>query len=130
LSPELKETISSAPAVTRWHDAKRISAKSAHFMLAMGRMALPVVTLGPLGLSGAASRRHMEPGGKPRRSDPLENESDTLPHTDAHGAQGMPTAGGGELPGGGGSEARTGHAEGMAEGDGAAVRIHVLGVVG
>src|SRR3954467_6597522 len=63
-------------------------------------------------------------------SNPLDHHRDALADADAHGAEGVTAAAAVELFGGGEGQAGAGHAEGGAEGDGAAVRVDVLGVVG
>src|SRR5881275_945443 len=55
---------------------------------------------------------------------PFERQRDSLANADAHGGKRELAAGALKLLGRGQSEARTGHAERMAERDRAAVRVH------
>ena len=64
------------------------------------------------------------------RSRPLQRQRDALPDADAHRRQRAPDAAIVHFERRGQRQARAGHAQGMADRDGAAVRVHVLGVVG
>jgi len=56
----------------------------------------------------------------------LESDGNALPYTDAHGGKRAPLAPELEFEGSRAGDAGPGHTEGMTEGDGAAVRVHVL----
>ena len=60
----------------------------------------------------------------------FQHDGDALADADAHGAEGVASAGPGKLMGGGGDETRPAHAQGMAEGNGAALGIEAGIVVG
>src|SRR5581483_2534400 len=62
-------------------------------------------------------------------SDPLQRECDALAHADAHRAERPPATGALQLIHRSGGEARTAHAEGMAERDRAPLRIDVRSIV-
>src|SRR4051794_39787183 len=61
---------------------------------------------------------------------PFERQRDSLADADAHGRKSELAAGPLKLLGGGEGEARAGHAERVAEGDRAAVGVHVGRIVG
>ena len=61
---------------------------------------------------------------------PLQRQRDALADADAHGGQAPAPAAPAEFDGDVGGEPRAGHAERMAIGDRAAVRVDVLGIVG
>src|SRR3546814_2167968 len=65
-----------------------------------------------------------------RSSNPLDHHRDALANADAHGGESVAAAGAVEFFGGGEDEAGAGHAEGVAQRDGAAVGVHILCVVG
>src|SRR5919112_4553552 len=63
------------------------------------------------------------------RSDSFEGDGNALPHADAHGGERPPFARELQLQGRRAGDARAGHAERMAERDGAAVRVDVLRIL-
>src|SRR3546814_12615227 len=65
-----------------------------------------------------------------RSSNPLDHHRDALANADAHGGESVAAAGAVEFFGGGEDEAGAGHAEGVAQRDGAAIGVHVLRIVG
>src|ERR1700758_5688064 len=65
-----------------------------------------------------------------RFSDTFEDEGDALADADAHGAEGVTAIGAEELVKRGGDEARAAGTERMTDGDGAAIRVDVWGIVG